>query len=232
MAPEDGPAPGRPGAARTPAAALSRLRRPRLYEQLADHITAFIEAQGLSPGERLPPERLLAEQLGVSRATLAQALVALEVRGVVDVRHGEGAVLREASAASQLDAALAAHGPDERDLADARAAVLGAVAALAAEQAGPEQRAALAGALEGAGSQGVRATAAALVVEAAGSPTLARLALALAPGEDPFGPGLEGVLRAVVAADPVAARRAAAAVEVEPDAPAVSPSPDVPGRRG
>ncbi|NNH21954.1 hypothetical protein, partial [Pseudokineococcus marinus] len=75
-------------------------------------------------------------------------------------------------------------------------------------------------------------TAAALVVEAAGSPTLARLALALAPGEDPFGPGLEGVLRAVVAADPVAARRAAAAVEVEPDAPAVSPSPDVPGRRG
>ena len=90
---------------------LHRLRRPRLYEQLADHITAFIDAQGLSPGERLPPERLLAEQLGVSRATLAQALVALEVRGVVDVRHGDGAVLREDRAARHARAREALEPP-------------------------------------------------------------------------------------------------------------------------
>ena len=41
-----------------------RLKRPRLYEQLAEHISNFIEAQGLSPGDRLPPERSLAAELG------------------------------------------------------------------------------------------------------------------------------------------------------------------------
>ena len=46
-----------------------RLKRPRLYEQLAEHISNFIEAQGLSPGDRLPPERSLAAELGVSRAS-------------------------------------------------------------------------------------------------------------------------------------------------------------------
>ena len=71
----------------------ARLPRPRLYQQLADHITDFIEAQGLAPGDRLPPERELAVELGVSRATLAQALVALEMQGKVAVRHGNGAVI-------------------------------------------------------------------------------------------------------------------------------------------
>lgn len=73
--------------------AAPRLVRPRLYQQLAEHITAFIEAQGLAPGDRLPPERELAVELGVSRATLAQALVALEMQGRVAVRHGDGAVV-------------------------------------------------------------------------------------------------------------------------------------------
>lgn len=71
------------------------LLRPRLYEQLADHIADFIDAQGLSPGDRLPPERRLAKDLGVSRATLSRALVALEVRGRLEVRHGDGAVVRD-----------------------------------------------------------------------------------------------------------------------------------------
>lgn len=73
---------------------LRAFRRPRLYEQLADHLTEFIEAQGLVPGDKLPPERELAAALGVSRATLSQALVALEVRGRVDVRHGDGVVVQ------------------------------------------------------------------------------------------------------------------------------------------
>lgn len=77
------------------AAAPRKLLRPRLYEQLADHIADFIEAQGLVPGDRLPPERRLAKDLGVSRATLSRALVALEVRGRLEVRHGDGAVVRD-----------------------------------------------------------------------------------------------------------------------------------------
>ncbi|MEO5319022.1 FadR/GntR family transcriptional regulator [Arthrobacter sp. CC3] len=72
---------------------ISRVSRPRLYEQLVEQLMEFIEAAQLGPGDTLPAERELAERLGVSRATLAQALVALEVLGVIDVQHGTGAVL-------------------------------------------------------------------------------------------------------------------------------------------
>lgn len=72
---------------------ISRVARPRLYEQLVEQLMDFIESAQLGPGDTLPAERDLAERLGVSRATLAQALVALEVLGVVDVQHGTGAVL-------------------------------------------------------------------------------------------------------------------------------------------
>ena len=89
-------------------AAAPRFARPRLYQQLAIHITDFIEAQGLSPGDRLPPERELAVELGVSRATLAQALVALEMQGRVAVRHGDGAVILDpAERVAAVVAALA-----------------------------------------------------------------------------------------------------------------------------
>ena len=72
---------------------ISRVSRPRLYEQLVEQIMDYIETAQMGPGDTLPPERELAERLGVSRATLAQALVALEVLGVIDVQHGTGAVL-------------------------------------------------------------------------------------------------------------------------------------------
>ena len=72
---------------------ISRVSRPRLYEQLVEQISDYIEAAQLEPGDVLPAERELSERLGVSRATLAQALVALEVLGVIDVQHGTGAVL-------------------------------------------------------------------------------------------------------------------------------------------
>jgi GntR family transcriptional repressor for pyruvate dehydrogenase complex len=72
---------------------IGRVSRPRLYEQLVAQLLEFIESADLGPGDLLPAERDLAERLGVSRATLAQALVALEVLGVIDVQHGTGAVL-------------------------------------------------------------------------------------------------------------------------------------------
>lgn len=77
---------------------LPPLRRERLYESLAAHISDFIEAQGLVSGDRLPPERQLAAELGVSRATLSRALAALETKGRIEVRHGVGALVREQAA--------------------------------------------------------------------------------------------------------------------------------------
>src|SRR5476651_2480992 len=62
----------------------------RLYRQIADQIAALIEKGEYGAGERLPPERNLAKQLGVSRPSVREALIALEVEGKVEVRIGSG----------------------------------------------------------------------------------------------------------------------------------------------
>lgn len=73
------------------------LRAPegrRLYEQLERLLREYVRDQGLQPGDRLPSERVLAEALRVSRASLRQATVSLEVQGVLEVRHGGGIYVR------------------------------------------------------------------------------------------------------------------------------------------
>jgi len=62
----------------------------RLYRQIADHLRVLIEAGEFVPGARLPPERDLALKLGVSRPSVREALIALEVEGLVEVRMGSG----------------------------------------------------------------------------------------------------------------------------------------------
>ena len=123
----------------------SRVSRARLYEQVAAQITDWIAQQGLGAGDRLPAERELATRLGVSRATLSQALVALEVVGVVAVRHGDGTVVTEAGArrrtagtapdpAEEISAAIRAHAARLPDVIDARDALETKLAALAAHR--------------------------------------------------------------------------------------------------
>jgi DNA-binding FadR family transcriptional regulator len=62
----------------------------RLYRQISDQLRRLILAGEFPPGSRLPPERDLASQLGVSRPSLREALIALEVEGYVEVRMGSG----------------------------------------------------------------------------------------------------------------------------------------------
>ncbi len=69
------------------------LPRQRLYARIATRIVGLAEAEGIAPGARLPSETDLAERLGVSRATVREALVALEAVGAVTIRRGAGAVL-------------------------------------------------------------------------------------------------------------------------------------------
>src|SRR5260370_29991454 len=68
--------------------------RRRLYEQLAARLLDYVEVTRLGIGDRLPSERDLAEALQVSRASVRQATVALEGRGTLEVRHGDGIYLR------------------------------------------------------------------------------------------------------------------------------------------
>lgn len=111
---------------------LDRVPRRRLYEQIAQQLLSHIRTAGLRPGDRLPPERELAAKLGVSRASLAQALVALEILGVVNVRHGNGAVIVSLLSDDQVVAAIRAHANRLPDIIEARAALEVKLAALAA----------------------------------------------------------------------------------------------------
>src|SRR4051794_33451668 len=69
---------------------LQAVENRRLYRQIADQIAALIERGEYASGARLPPERDLAKQLGVSRPSVREALIALEVEGYVEVRVGSG----------------------------------------------------------------------------------------------------------------------------------------------
>ncbi|TCC57433.1 FadR family transcriptional regulator [Kribbella pittospori] len=108
--------------------------RSRLYEQVADQISIWITENGLRPGDRLPPERELAQRLGVSRATLSQALVALEVIGAVVVRHGDGTVLTERARTGPVIEAIRAHADRLPEIIEARDALESKLAALAASR--------------------------------------------------------------------------------------------------
>jgi GntR family transcriptional regulator, transcriptional repressor for pyruvate dehydrogenase complex len=74
--------------------ALRAPDRRRLYEQIAARLLDYVEVTGLRVGDRLPSERDLAQALQVSRTSVRQATIALEVRGTLEVRHGDGIFLR------------------------------------------------------------------------------------------------------------------------------------------
>ena len=60
----------------------------RLYQHIADQIRELIRQGGFDVGTRLPPERDLAQQLGVSRPSLREAMIALDIEGTVEIRSG------------------------------------------------------------------------------------------------------------------------------------------------
>ncbi|HEX7559599.1 MAG TPA: FadR/GntR family transcriptional regulator [Usitatibacter sp.] len=105
----------------------------RLYRQIADQIAALIEKGEYGAGERLPPERDLAKQLGVSRPSVREALIALEVEGYVEVRVGSGVYVIGPGRIARAEPLPADSGPFE--LIRARWLIEGECAALAAKSA-------------------------------------------------------------------------------------------------
>lgn len=111
---------------------IQTIEPKRLYRQISEQLRELIKSGEFPVASRLPAERDLAEQLGVSRPSLREALIALEVEGYIEVRMGSGIYVCEPPAAEAGAYDLSGEeGPLE--LIQARAAIEGEVAAIAAK---------------------------------------------------------------------------------------------------
>ncbi|MGJ7543054.1 FadR/GntR family transcriptional regulator [Variovorax sp. LT1R16] len=111
---------------------LQSIEPQRLYRQIADQLRKLIGDGEFATGARLPAERDLARQLGVSRPSVREALIALEVEGWVEVRTGSGVYVQDRAQRKPAPVASVEWGPLE--LIRARRVVEGETAALAAAQ--------------------------------------------------------------------------------------------------
>ncbi|MFN0183488.1 MAG: FadR/GntR family transcriptional regulator [Aquabacterium sp.] len=117
---------------------LQTIEPRRLYRQIAGQLRALIDGGEFPAGSRLPPERDLASQLGVSRPSVREALIALEVEGRVEVRMGSGIWVTDGRGAeARAAAARAATGEGPLETIRARQLIESELAALAARRASP-----------------------------------------------------------------------------------------------
>ncbi len=120
--------------------------------QVVDHVRREIEAGRLGPGDRLPPERELAQRMGVSRPSLRSGLRTLQAMGILTARRGAGTFIVEGppqlgKAPLQFLAAL--HGFTLDQMYEARRMLEVGAAGLAAQRATGDQLAAMADELTG-----------------------------------------------------------------------------------
>jgi len=118
------------------------VRSTRLFEEICDQIRGQLSLGKIGPGDKLPPERDLADQFGVSRAAVREALRTLEVSGLIELRKGPkgGAFMLEEGAplTQSFENMLDLGRIPLRDLTEARILITEVVVRLACER-GREQ---------------------------------------------------------------------------------------------
>lgn len=120
---------------------IQAIKVRRLYLQVAEQLQNLIANGTYTAGARLPAERDLAERFGVSRPTIREAMIALEISGLVEVRSGSGVyVLEQAGGPARLEDSEA---PGPFEILEARRLIEGETSALAAERISAEQLAEL-----------------------------------------------------------------------------------------
>lgn len=132
---------------------FERVASHRIYQQIVDQISRMMSDGTLKPGDRLPPERQLAEEFGVSRPAVREALSALNLMGLVEVRHGEGAFVQSVPFEGMMHSMALFLAMEQgeslgRELLEIRAALEAEGAALAAERREEDDLTALAEALQ------------------------------------------------------------------------------------
>lgn len=107
---------------------LKSIKTERLYLKVADQIAGQIRAGNIKRDHRLPSERDLAEMFGVSRPTIREAMIALEIAGMVSIRSGSGVYVKSAGNPTSL----LTDAPGPMELLEARLYFEADAAALAA----------------------------------------------------------------------------------------------------
>jgi GntR family transcriptional repressor for pyruvate dehydrogenase complex len=121
---------------------------PRLHQQVADQIADLIRDRNFDCGSRLPSERELAERFAVSRPTVREALVAIEIAGLIEVRVGSGAYVTNDRSAVENTSKVADAGVSPFELLTARRLIEPSSTALAATAATKKDLKAIRGAFE------------------------------------------------------------------------------------
>lgn len=116
---------------------IQPIKVQRLYLQVAQQLQQLIEDGSFTAGTRLPSERDLAEKFGVSRPTIREAMIALEIAGLVEVRSGSGVYVLERQ--GNETPVLASQGAGPFEILEARKLIEGETCALASERISEEQ---------------------------------------------------------------------------------------------
>jgi len=125
---------------------FTAVKNKKVYEQVVEQIQAMVMDGSLKGGDKLPNERELTATFGVSRASLREALRALEILGLLDCRQGEGNFISDNldnAFYEPLSVMFKLRGGSLRDVVEARMALESEAAARAAERVTPEQSVAL-----------------------------------------------------------------------------------------
>jgi DNA-binding FadR family transcriptional regulator len=119
---------------------FKEIRTENVYMHVVRQIRDLISKGILKPGDRLPAERQLAHELGVSRPSVREGIVALEIMGLVESRAGRGSIILDGLTSSKVDAQMQHLREEESpfELLEARKTVEVQVVAFAAERATPE----------------------------------------------------------------------------------------------
>ena len=122
--------------------ATQTVRAQRLHEGLGEKFRALIREGSLKPGDRLPSERVLAEQFQVSRSSVREAIRSLELQGLVISKRGSGTFINTdnlESMAALIAATLSTGNGALKHIFEMRHILEPQIAGLAAQRADPEQ---------------------------------------------------------------------------------------------
>lgn len=117
---------------------FEQVQSQKFYLQIVSQIRNLVAEGHLKAGDKLPPERVLAQQFGTSRAAIREALSALEILGVIECRRGQGDFIKVDVAESSINSELLKElfqGHSPREIFVARAEIEPIMAGLAAQNA-------------------------------------------------------------------------------------------------